>query len=579
MKKCLALFLALSLLVCVVISAFAETPEEIRLFLTAEYNRLYQIPATGGDAVLLADAETRCMVRDGDTVLASFADGTVCRFDPAGGNPEVLVTLQGNSLYRVYPLTSGFFGVSVTMQEGPKYYYFNAASGIFSQVFADRLLNDFCTYGDVLLFTEYYDRVPHLIAYDFQSAKKLLDMPVPANTAPFSFENDLYLLYSHDGRLDRLELASGKLTPVEILLKETDYDLLYVYNGNYLVRGNYKDDHLYIVREDSRQRIDIADATFPVFTDAFGKYVLFWHSEYLESTNVENTWYSIFHYYIVNMEDGTVTEIPVRGQYGKLFETGDFPVMDSSTARKPVISMIYSFFCESTGAGGTAPLCSTTHYAWLNIADGTADIALLAAPTQEEQDYLAEKGVTVEMKLYGGDGLVFIGNHACEVDNLTLDQIRAIYRGEIKNWSELGGTDNPIRVLYRDDQSGSQRLFERMLWKDEPVPDFEALGFARLDDMSSIVSQCLYDPYTIGYSIMTYLNDVFGNEDLLAFSLAGYSATPENVASKNYPLSTQGYVVIRSDEAEDSPARRLFNWFGSPLSDYILESNGITPLK
>ena len=77
---------------------------------------------------------------------------------------------------------------------------------------------------------------------------------------------------------------------------------------------------------------------------------------------------------------------------------------------------------------------------------------------------------------------------------------------------------------------------------------------------------------------MTYLNDVFGKEDLLAFSLDGYAATPENVAARNYPLGTQGYVVIRSDEPKDSPARRLFDWFGSPLSDYILNSNGVTPL-
>lgn len=43
------------------------------------------------------------------------------------------------------------------------------------------------------------------------------------------------------------------------------------------------------------------------------------------------------------------------------------------------------------------------------------------------------------MKLYGGDGLVFIGNSACGVTDLTLDQVRAIFRGEITNWSELGG--------------------------------------------------------------------------------------------------------------------------------------------
>lgn len=579
MKKIFALILSFLLLSSAAVYADADAQEESMLYLTTEYERLYQVPLAGGDAVLLADAYTVCNVRDGETVLASFQDGTIRRIDPADGKAEVLVSCPGYSFHRLYPLTNGFFAVRFTMLEGPTYFYFDNVSGSFSQVFEERLLNDFCAFGNVLLFIEYHDRVPYLIAYDLQNDTKLLDMPVSSDATPCSFEGKLYLFHDQSGKLDRLDLSSGRITSVNIALKGTDYSLLYIYNGNFLVRGNYRDDHLYIIREDSRQRIDIADASFPVMADTLGKYVLFWHSDYRESTVIEDSWVSTFYYYLLNMEDGTVTEIPVNGQYGKLFAGGDFPVMDSSTARKPVTSMIYTFFCESTGAGGTAPLCSTTHYAWLNIADRTADIALLAAPTQEEQDYLAEKGVTVEMKLYGGDGLVFIGNQACGVDNLTLEQIRAIYRGEIKNWSEIGGNDNPIRVLYRDDQSGSQRLFERMLWKDEPVPDFEALGFDRLDDMSSIVSQCLYEPYTIGYSIMTYLNDVFGNEDLLAFSLEGYPATPENVSSKNYPLSTQGYVVIRSDEAEDSPARRLFDWFGSPLSDYILESNGITPLK
>ena len=173
---------------------------------------------------------------------------------------------------------------------------------------------------------------------------------------------------------------------------------------------------------------------------------------------------------------------------------------------------------------------------------------------------------------------MFIGNHACGLENLSLEQVRAIYRGEITNWVQLGGADHAIRVLYRDDQSGSQRLVERMLWKDESVPDFEALGFERLDEMSSIVSECLRDPYAIGYSIMTYLQDVYSKAELLVFSLEGYAATPENVAAGNYPLGTQGYVVIRSNEPENSPARRLFDWFGSPLCDVILTRNGVTPL-
>ena len=283
-------------------------------------------------------------------------------------------------------------------------------------------------------------------------------------------------------------------------------------------------------------------------------------------------------YYILDINEPGMKAVTLKGEYGSMFKDGEFPIMDSSTARQPVTNAIYSFFCENRCIDGTPPLCSKTHGAWLNIADRKADIALLAAPTAEEKGYLAKNGVKVEMKLYGGDGLVFIGSKECGVENLTLEQLRQIFRGRITNWRELGGADHPIRVLYRDDQSGSQRLFEKLLWKDEEVPDLAGLGFERLDEMSTIVWECLDDPYAIGYSIMTYLQDVYDEESLLTFSLEGVAPAAENVANGSYPLSTQGYVVIRSDEAPDSPARRLYDWFGSPTCDTLLRQNSVTPL-
>ena len=78
---------------------------------------------------------------------------------------------------------------------------------------------------------------------------------------------------------------------------------------------------------------------------------------------------------------------------------------------------------------------------------------------------------------------------------------------------------------------------------------------------------------------MTYLNDVYSSESLLAFSINGVDATADNVRSGDYALGTKGYVVIRSDEAEDSPARRLYDFFGTPLADAILKGCGITPLS
>lgn len=246
-------------------------------------------------------------------------------------------------------------------------------------------------------------------------------------------------------------------------------------------------------------------------------------------------------YHYLDGETGAITPLSAADTEGQLFAQGDFPILDSSTARKPVTTALYNLFVKNYGYTGSEPLCSTTHNAWLNIADRKADLALLAAPTQEEQDYLTQKGVEVEMKLYGGDGLVFIGNKANPVTDLTHEQLIAIYRGEITNWSQLGGPDHAISVYYRDDQSGSQRLFEKLVFKGLDIPAFQDMGFYLMDEMSTIVNICLEDPYAIGYSIMTYLDDVYAEEDLKVFSVNGVTPSAETVKDKSYPYHTQGY--------------------------------------
>ena len=282
--------------------------------------------------------------------------------------------------------------------------------------------------------------------------------------------------------------------------------------------------------------------------------------------------------YTVLSSQRNLNFLDLTGIVGSMFPNGDFPVLDSSTARQPVTTALYNLFVKNYGYEGTEPLCSTTHGAWLNIADGTVDLAFLAAPTDEEQAYLKEKGVEVEMKLYGGDGLVFIGHKDNPVTNLTHEQIIAIFRGEITNWKELGGPNHPIHVYYRDDQSGSQRLFEKLVFHDLEIPDFSAFGFREIDTMSSIVGEILNDPYGIGYSIMTYLGDVYKHESLRVFSANGAMPSPATIQDYSYPYNTQGYLVIRKDEPIDSPARRLFDWFGCPMSDDLLLGNDVTPL-
>ena len=510
------------------LSATPASTDEPFFCVTLESSRLYAFPAGGGEGRLLVDKYTNCF--DQDSIRES----------------KLYLCEDGKEPVEIFP--GEYFG-------------------------------DVCVSGDVLIGSDYSGDTCRITGYVLPSLEKLwTDILDPYCYPSYNSSDNYFISDSSRGVQMRVDPVNGAISILSGYFTVND-NILHAYNDTYLVEGNYQTNFaLNLVCGSERLTLDLpqAETTRYVASARDGK-VLISCSASVEAGDYG--WTTTTTYIVLDMESAKLYIVDLNGLYSELFADGDFPVMDSSTARKPLVQNIYRFFCLDTGYGGAEPLCSTTHGAWLNIADKKADIALLAAPTDEEKAYLAERGVEVEMKLYGGDGLVFIGNSACGVTDLTLDQVRAIFRGEITNWSELGGADHAIRVLYRDDQSGSQRLFEKMVFKGEDVPDYEALGFERLDEMNTLVSACLDDPYAIGYSIMTYLNDVYSNEALLAFSLNGYSATPENVRTGDYPLGTKGYVVIRSDEPEDSPARRLYNWFGSPLSDTFLTCCGITPLS
>ena len=606
MKKCAAAILALSLLLTLCACggktatsgdayvsggnaydgsvtgnlSLSETPaegEKTAFCINEDYSRLYAADSNGGLATLLLDESVMCFDRTDDTVLAALADGSVKRIDITSGKTEEVMAPGSLTFARIHAFSGGFIGEYYSITESKMYLCVDGEEP--QEIFEDQYLGNILVQDNILVGSSYSGTTSSIVGYSLPSLEKLWETPFDSSCSVSCTGDGLYLLDTAGCLLSRLDPATGLLTAEDASVASTDSSVLYAYDGAYLMEGNYETNFaLFYVRGGERLSLDLDNSGMSAYLNtASGSKALINCNEYVD--NGDYGWSTVCRYYVLDMETAELYPITITTPYRELFADSDFPVMDSSTARKPVTASLYNFFCLETEYGGSEPLCSTTHGAWLNIADKKADIALLAAPTDEEKAYLAEQGVEVEMKLYGGDGLVFIGNRECGVTDLTLEQIRAIFRGEITNWSELGGTDHEIRVLYRDDQSGSQRLFEKMLFSDEDIPDYEALGFERLDDMSTLVTECLSDPYAIGYSIMTYLNDVYSSKSLLAFSVNGYEATTENVRSGDYPLGTKGYVVIRSNEAEDSPARRLYNWFGTPLADAMLISCGISPLS
>ena len=247
---------------------------------------------------------------------------------------------------------------------------------------------------------------------------------------------------------------------------------------------------------------------------------------------------------------------------------GDIPTIDGAAALLPV----YAGFVESiypedtviyTGEGYDS--ASSMHYTntrgcFKDIVDGNADIIICAQPSEEQLKYAADNGVELEMVPIGTDAFVFIVNSNNPVDNITTEQIKGIYSGEITNWSELGGYNMPIAAMRRNEGSGSQTALEKLMG-DTPInPDYTALFGS-----------------PIGFSFRYYVTGMLAEGGVKILSVNGIEPTIENVSNGTYPLGGGFYAIYRKGETNENVYKAI-DFMCSPDGQKIVEESGYIPV-
>ncbi len=208
------------------------------------------------------------------------------------------------------------------------------------------------------------------------------------------------------------------------------------------------------------------------------------------------------------------------------------------------------------------------------LVDGTFDILLAYEMGDDAKAYCQEKGVELEYTAIGADALVFICSLENGVENLTTEQIKEIYKGNITNWSEVGGEDHPIIPYQRNKDSGSQTLFDKLVNLGDEL--MEAPSDIKIGSMIGLLEAVAdYDNSkdALGYTVYYYLTNMEGDKLNTSRLLAvdGVQPTNEAIASGEYPFVNDFYVVIRKDAAEDSPERILYNWIKSEQGKELAE--------
>ncbi len=249
--------------------------------------------------------------------------------------------------------------------------------------------------------------------------------------------------------------------------------------------------------------------------------------------------------------------------------SGDLPVIDGAAALYPVFSgfvnAVYPSGSVSFDGENFAPDSAlqfhNTRGAYAAIVDGTADIVICAAPSKEQLEYAEQNGVELELVPIGREAFVFIVNKNNPVDNLTVEQVKGIYSGEIKKWSEVGGENRYIDALQRNAGSGSQTAM---------------LSF--MDGVQMKRSLTGLFGSAIGFSFRYYVEGIVENSDVKMLSLNGVYPSPANIADESYPLVSSFYAVYRKDDTNPNiPV--LINWILSDEGQRIVGESGYAPLK
>ncbi|MEO3751563.1 substrate-binding domain-containing protein [Streptomyces sp. B6B3] len=178
-------------------------------------------------------------------------------------------------------------------------------------------------------------------------------------------------------------------------------------------------------------------------------------------------------------------------------------------------------------------------------------------------------------------------NSAAGVQELSLDDVRRIYAGEVRTWSELGGNDVPVRLVSREPGSGTRKTFEQRAldgrW-DGNVNSLDCLevgegaepGVVRCqrDSTSEVLDTVASTPGLLGYS---EAGATAGRDDLLRVWIDGHEATLEAADQGAYPLWQTEYAYTYGEPAADSVAASFLRYLTNEVGRDIVRSHGHRP--
>ncbi len=233
--------------------------------------------------------------------------------------------------------------------------------------------------------------------------------------------------------------------------------------------------------------------------------------------------------------------------------------VDGSTSMEKVIGALGEAFQNDTGNTFTYnPTGSSSGIT--AVSEGRCDIGLSSRSLKDE-----EKNLGLKETVLAYDGIAIIVNPENPVEDLELEKIAKIYKGEITNWKELGGNDEEIVPIGREAGSGTRDGFESIT-KTEDACKYRQ----ELTSTGDVITTVGSNPAAIGYASLASVQD-----SVKTLRVGGIAPDEKTVKDGTYIVQRPFVLVTKTDKELSDSAQAFFDFAISPDAEEIISSAGV----
>jgi phosphate transport system substrate-binding protein len=240
----------------------------------------------------------------------------------------------------------------------------------------------------------------------------------------------------------------------------------------------------------------------------------------------------------------------LSGQYTASGGGGALPAMQALAARFHELHTRVDILVTESGSNSAIKL----------VLSKTIDIGFVSrALTDAEKQQLTALPI-------GFSGTAIVVNSANPVNDLSKEQLRRIYRGEITNWSEIGGPDVPMRPYIREANAATRQTSESFLFGQTPA----SYGINVIEQMETDALLTAVGSFRGSIGIASTGSRTAADKRVRIVPVDGVAPTQENIASGAYKLVRPLFVIYETNATDMKPAvREFFEFVKSPEGQRI----------